>query len=42
MKYPLATESWDEKEINAACDVIKSMKCTMGDKCKEFEYDFAK
>jgi CDP-6-deoxy-D-xylo-4-hexulose-3-dehydrase len=42
MKYPLATESWDEKEINAACDVIKSMKCTMGVKCKQFEEEFAK
>jgi len=42
MKYPLATESWDEKEINAACEVIKSMKCTMGDRCKQFEQEFAK
>jgi CDP-6-deoxy-D-xylo-4-hexulose-3-dehydrase len=42
MKYPLATESWDENEINAACNVIKSMQCTMGEKCKKFEQEFAK
>lgn len=42
MKYSLATESWDENEINAACEVIKSMKCTMGEKCKKFEEEFAK
>ena len=41
MKYPLATESWDEKEINSACDVIKSMMCTMGEKCKKYEQEFA-
>jgi CDP-4-dehydro-6-deoxyglucose reductase, E1 len=41
MRYPLATESWDDKEIQAACDVIKSMKCTMGEKCKQLEAQFA-
>lgn len=42
MKYPLATESWDSNEIDAACSVIKSMKCTMGEKCRAFEAEFAK
>lgn len=42
MKYPLATESWGTAEIKAACDVIESMQCTMGKKCKQFEEEFAK
>jgi CDP-4-dehydro-6-deoxyglucose reductase, E1 len=42
MKYSLASSSWDDKEINAAIDVIKSGNCTMGAKVKEFEEKFAK
>lgn len=42
MKYQLASSSWDDKEINAACDVIKSGNCTMGTKVAEFEEKFAK
>lgn len=41
MKYQLASSSWDDKEINAACDVIKSGNCTMGSKVAEFEEKFA-
>lgn len=40
-KYPLACSSWDENEINAAIDVIKSGRCTMGEKVREFEKKFA-
>lgn len=42
MKYELASTSWDEKEILAIQDVIKSNNYTMGDKVKQFEQDFAK
>jgi len=40
--YPLASSSWDEREINAAIDVIKSGRCTMGPIVKQFEEKFAK
>jgi CDP-6-deoxy-D-xylo-4-hexulose-3-dehydrase len=40
--YPLACSSWDDKEINAAIDVIKSGRCTMGAIVKQFEEKFAK
>ncbi len=39
--YPLACSSWDDNEINAACDVIKSGRCTMGAIVKQFEQKFA-
>lgn len=42
MKYPLATSSWGDEEVEAACAVIKSGMCTMGAKCKEFEETFAR
>jgi len=41
MKYPLASSSWDDLEVNSAIDVIKSGRCTMGDKVSEFENKFA-
>lgn len=41
MPYPLACSSWTEEETNAAIDVIRSGKCTMGALVKEFETKFA-
>lgn len=41
MKYELASTSWDEKEILAIQDVIKSDNYTMGDKVRLFEKNFA-
>ena len=40
-KYPLATSSWDELELNALKDVIAVDKFTMGEKVKIFEENFA-
>ena len=40
--YPLATETWDEKELAAIDRVIKSRQFTMGKEVKAFEADFAK
>ncbi|WP_257927635.1 DegT/DnrJ/EryC1/StrS family aminotransferase [Campylobacter lari] len=42
MKYSLASSTWDEKELQAIQDVIKSDMFTMGIKVAEFEKDFAK
>lgn len=42
MKYSLASSTWDEKELQAIQDVIKSDMFTMGKKVAEFEKDFAK
>ncbi|EAK3697350.1 DegT/DnrJ/EryC1/StrS family aminotransferase [Campylobacter jejuni] len=42
MKYTLASSTWDEKELQAIQDVIKSDMFTMGKKVTEFEKDFAK
>lgn len=42
MKYQLASSSWDEKEVNAGIDVLKSGFCTMGQKVRDFEEKFAK
>ncbi|ECQ7346290.1 aminotransferase class V-fold PLP-dependent enzyme [Campylobacter jejuni] len=42
MKYTLASSTWDEKELQAIQDVIKSDMFTMGKKVAEFEKDFAK
>ena len=36
-KFPLATPTWDKKEIKSIQDVIKSNKFTMGDKVQKFE-----
>ncbi|HEE9627058.1 TPA: DegT/DnrJ/EryC1/StrS family aminotransferase [Campylobacter coli] len=41
-KYTLASSTWDEKELQAIQDVIKSDMFTMGKKVTEFEKDFAK
>ena len=42
MNYSLASSTWDEKELQAIQDVIKSDMFTMGKKVAEFEKDFAK
>lgn len=41
MKYSLASNTWDEKEINAGKAVLDSQMCTMGKLVKEFEEKFA-
>ncbi|MBM0637670.1 aminotransferase class V-fold PLP-dependent enzyme [Campylobacter hepaticus] len=41
MEYKLASSTWDEKELQAIQDVIKSDMFTMGKKVAEFEKDFA-
>ena len=41
MNYKLATSTWDEKEINALHDVIKSDVYSMGEKVKKYEEEFA-
>lgn len=41
-KYPLATTTWDEKEIAAMHRVIDSSMFTMGSQVKAFEEQFAK
>lgn len=40
--YPLATSTWDDKELNAIQTVIDKDIFTMGDSVKQFEEDFAK
>ena len=40
MKYPLACDTWDEKEVNAIQEVIKSGRYTMGSHVKKFEKEF--
>ena len=42
IKYPLASSTWDEKEINAIQSVIAKDMYTMGESVKQFEIDFAK
>ena len=37
MKYPLACDTWDDKEIKAIQEVIKSGRYTMGPYVKKFE-----
>jgi len=39
--YPLASSTWNEKEINAIHAVIAKDMFTMGEKVAEFEHDFA-
>jgi CDP-6-deoxy-D-xylo-4-hexulose-3-dehydrase len=41
MKYPLATSSWDQIEVEAAINVLSSKYNTMGEKVFWFEKDFA-
>jgi len=40
-KFPLATSSWDEAEINAMQSVIATGNFTMGEKVEKFQIDFA-
>jgi len=40
--YPLATSSWDDKELQAIQSVIDRDSYTMGDSVAQFEQDFAK
>jgi CDP-6-deoxy-D-xylo-4-hexulose-3-dehydrase len=40
--YPLATSTWDEKELQAIQSVIDKDMYTMGDSVKQFEEDFCK
>ncbi len=40
--YPLALSSWDEEEIEVACDVIRSTRTTMGKHVNQFQKDFSK
>ncbi|TQR61230.1 pyridoxamine 5-phosphate oxidase [Campylobacter troglodytis] len=41
INYSLASSTWDEKELNAINEVIKSDFFTMGEKVAQFEKDFA-
>lgn len=41
MKYPLATSTWDDKELNAIQSVIDRDMYTMGKSVQEFETNFA-
>ena len=41
-KYPLATATWDQKEIDAMHNVIESGNFTMGKKVDLFERKFSK
>ena len=41
MQYKLATSTWDDLEINAIKEVIKSDKYSMGQKVQEFENKFS-
>ena len=40
-KYPLATSTWDENELNAIQSVVDKNMYTMGDSVLKFEKDFA-
>lgn len=42
MNLELASSSWDEDEIEAIQDVMKSGMYTMGEKVRDFELEFAK
>ena len=39
--YPLASTTWNDKEISAATKLLTSGKLTMGKEVKEFEEQFA-
>jgi Predicted pyridoxal phosphate-dependent enzyme apparently involved in regulation of cell wall biogenesis len=41
MKFPLATSTWDAKELSAITSVVESGMCTMGKNVAQFESDFA-
>ena len=40
--YPLATSTWDEKELDAIQSVIDKDIFTMGESVAQFEKDFSK
>ena len=40
MKYPLACDTWDQREIKAIHEVIEGGRYTMGPKVKQFEKEF--
>ena len=40
--YPLATNTWNNKELEAIQSVIDSDNYTMGDHVSKFEHDFGK
>jgi CDP-6-deoxy-D-xylo-4-hexulose-3-dehydrase len=42
MKYPLACDTWDDREIEAIQKVIESGRYTMGPHVKKFEEEFAR
>ena len=42
MNYPLSTNTWDNKELEAIQSVIKSNNYTMGDHVAQFEKNFGK
>lgn len=41
MEYKLASSTWDDREIEAIHQVIESDKYSMGEKVREYEFDFA-
>ena len=41
MRHPLATSSWDNKEIEALNRVVQSGKFTMGKEVNLFEKEFS-
>lgn len=42
ISYPLATETWDDAELNAIDRVVKSRRFTMGPEVRAFEEKFAR
>ena len=42
MNYELATNTWDDDEINAIMRLIDKRQFSMGDSVKEYEQKFAK
>ena len=41
MKYPLASDTWDEEELAAIMSVMGEGRYTMGPRVKKFEQEFA-
>lgn len=39
--YPLALSSWDQEEIDVACEVIRSTHTTMGVRVNQFQKEFS-
>ena len=39
--YPLALSSWDQDEVELACQIIKSQQTTMGQQVRNFESEFS-